>query len=99
MRLASIWHLWDDQTLDQVYDFSRSQNAMPRFLIRIRGSRLTTFLAMLRLVGYRPTIIRKKDEDNGAVDVLLEISGSVDGGAVVLAWLRTIPDIETVTLI
>jgi hypothetical protein len=72
---------------------------MLQFLIRIHASRLTAFLAMLRMVGYVPIVIRKEGKSEGVTEILMEISGSDDVARVLLAWLRTIPEVETVTII
>jgi hypothetical protein len=80
------------------YDIGYDWNTM-QFLIRVRASRLTTFLAMLRLVGYVTKVTRKEDKGDGATEILMEISGSDDVARVLLAWLRTIPEVETVTII
>jgi hypothetical protein len=85
--------------LDQIHDFGHDRNTMPRFLIRVRTSGLETFLAMLRMVGFLPNVVREEDKGDDTTEILMEISGGGDGAGVLLAWLRTIPEIETVTIV
>lgn len=80
---------------------AKSASAEPAdrsYVIVLEPCRLESVLAMLRMVGYSPKILHTETLDRDRTRVLAEMPGTGSVAQILVAWLRTIPGIESVLL-
>jgi hypothetical protein len=85
--------------LARLHERNIVRSVPPRFSLRICSARLSTFLAMLRMVGYAPNVIRSEETSSKLTEIVVEMRGCEHVADIFLAWLRTIPGVETAVII